>query len=149
MSTERSERKIFLVLWGALSWSLFMFLYLIHTSANVSSFMAEDYLPGGHTHSIMTITGLVALIFAYVLPRFLFRVAHTRQNGAPTLRDLWVPWILRMALAESVSLLGFILGLSSNSLDVAMPFFAVTILVYLLHFPSEANVQKWLETRRF
>ncbi|HVJ64334.1 MAG TPA: hypothetical protein VM901_03675 [Bdellovibrionota bacterium] len=149
MSTERSERKVFLVLWGALSWSLFMFFYLIYTSANVSSFMAEDYLPGGHTHSLMTITALVALIFSFVLPRFLFRVTSTRQNGVPTPRDLFVPWILRMALAESVSLFGFILGFSSNSVDVAIPFFAVTILIYLTHFPSESNLQKWIETRRF
>ncbi len=152
MAVERSSRKTFLIIWGALLWSLFLFFYLVYSSgstADGSVLINEEFLPGGQTHTMFTLISAVVLVVSFVLPRFLFHSVTSKLAATPTVNLLLVPWIMRMALGESISLFGFVLGSSSGSVDASIPFFVATLLIYALHFPSNANVTKWLETRRF
>lgn len=151
MSVTRESRKTILIMWGALLWSLFLFVYLVYTRAADldAALVNEAFLPGGQSHAVFVVMSTTILVMAFVMPRFMFRQNTSRQGTLPTVRMLFVPWVARMALAESIALLGFILGQQAGNLRVAIPFFGLTLLIYALHFPSESNVAKWLESRRF
>ncbi len=56
-----------------------------------------------------------------------------------------MPFILGMALAESVSLFGFVLGFMRAGPIVYMPFFAVGIALMLSKFPTEQRIARALE----
>jgi hypothetical protein len=47
--------------------------------------------------------------------------------------------IVAYALAETPAIFGFVLGMSSGSLEVALPFFAVSLVLFALHFPRSES----------
>jgi len=82
-----------------------------------------------------------------VAPRILLRQrsskstdesSSTRAAGA-YLNSL----ILSMALAETVAILGFVLGLRGAPVTVVMPFFVVTWILMLLRFPTQEKLDEF------
>ncbi len=55
------------------------------------------------------------------------------------------PFIVGMALAESVSLLGFVLGFLGAAETIFLPFFAVGIALQATRFPSMAAIERAFE----
>lgn len=43
--------------------------------------------------------------------------------------------IVAYALSESVAIFGFVLGMSAGNFEIAVPFFAVSLLLFAVHFP--------------
>ena len=58
------------------------------------------------------------------------------RKGSPYI----VGFILAMALAESVCILGFVLGFQGAPPMVVMPFFFVTWVQMILRFPTQAKI---------
>ena len=150
MTTTRESRKNLLIVWGVLVWSLCFLVYLVYAKgeARTSIFVSPEFLPGSTRHATFSVMAAVILIMAFALPRFLFRVMAAKRAGEPTVQMLFTPWILRMVLSMTIALIGFGLGYQSGYLKVSIPFFALTMLIYALHFPNEDNVNTWISTRR-
>jgi hypothetical protein len=71
-------------------------------------------------------------------PRFVRR----KPGGAPSGQQntYIVALILSLALAESVCILGLVLGFLGAPAMVVLPFFAVTWLLMLLRFPTQEKL---------
>ena len=50
---------------------------------------------------------------------------------------------------ESFSLFGFVLGNQNHSFTIALPFFVISIALFLRVFPSEERMREWIETKNF
>lgn len=48
--------------------------------------------------------------------------------------------IVSYALSETPAIFGFVLGMSAGSFEVALPFFAVSLLLFAIHWP---RTQSW------
>lgn len=59
------------------------------------------------------------------------------QGGADPQRAsrFFAAHIVAYALSEAVGILGFVLGMSAGNFEIAVPFFAVSLLLFAVHFP--------------
>lgn len=103
-------------------------------------------------HPLLMPLGFAALTLAFAafwVPSLLLKSAVKnipKQNGQIALSDedqyrlALNPLLIGLALAESVALLGFMLGKISGTLAMATPFFAASLLIMFFKFPSPAKV---------
>lgn len=69
------------------------------------------------------------------------RVFANPKQAATRAIMLWqTPFILSLALSESVSIYGFVLGFVGFPLPVVLPFFVVSWLLFAVRFPTESKV---------
>lgn len=76
--------------------------------------------------------------------RRLFADPEAARRVAVTLHR--VPFILGMALAESVAIFGFVLGFLGFPLPQFVPFFGVCWALMLFHFPRLGAIERAVET---
>ena len=82
--------------------------------------------------------GLMAAGGSLLAPRF---VSSTPGSAAPAQQNAYVvALILSLALAESVCILGLVLGFLGAPAEVVLPFFVVTWLLMFLRFPTQARL---------
>jgi F0F1-type ATP synthase membrane subunit c/vacuolar-type H+-ATPase subunit K len=154
MQNKKNPRQVMLIIWGAMTWSLCLFIYLVYASgqdlgAVNGELDVSPYMPGGSQHSVFMAMAVVALILSILFPRFLFKSLVSKSIEGPKAEHLFAPWIMRLALSESVALFGFILGTQTGVLSVAVPFFALCFFNFVNNFPSQGNIDKWLGSKRF
>lgn len=75
---------------------------------------------------------LGSLVASIVVPNIIFN-AQVKGNSA---NPDYVPFVLRLALNESVALFGFLIGMQTQYLAMALPFFVISIMRHLRFFPS-------------
>jgi hypothetical protein len=151
-SSTRAAWQTMQILWGALCAS-----HLILAGVLWFVRFGPDATPPEGTPPPLFLPLFGALAFgegvaSFLLPRFLFQQTLQKQNirGAPSEEQLrrllpaaQTTLILGMALCESISILGLVLGfLGAPPLHFA-PFFAAGLLLALPRFPSEA----WLRAQ--
>ncbi len=150
--------QILCILWGALfSSTLMMLLALVLTRP-------PDAQPTPILLPVLGAVGLGSAAFSVIVPKLQFRAAlrayqfPTRQIEDPSslpgsgkmlrvpvdqsavlssvLTRFQTPFILGMAMSESVALYGFVLGFTGFPLMVCMPFFLVSWALMAMRFPS-------------
>jgi hypothetical protein len=52
-----------------------------------------------------------------------------------------VPWIVRLALLESVTVMGYMIAFLKHDPGKIAPFLLISVIGFLLSFPSEDKVQ--------
>ncbi|MEO5667849.1 MAG: hypothetical protein ABIR96_07320 [Bdellovibrionota bacterium] len=88
---------------------------------------------------------LVDVAASFIVPRMLYRSLLKQGTKFP----IYTPYIVRLALTEAIGLLGFVAGTMMTSFTVAIPFFVVSILLYLKMFPSDSRFREWNESKNF
>lgn len=136
----------FKILWGALLASQAILLFLLNGNPEVqglevsTAFTTED--PQVRIFYLISIVVLMASIF---VPKFIYKTA----KGKKTLQVLFVPFILRLALNESIALFGYLAAIGTSSLAIAYPFFIVSLIRHVRLFPSAQKIKIWLESESF
>lgn len=64
---------------------------------------------------------------------------------ALALRYFMTPFVLGMALAESVSIMGFLLGYMNLTLPLVVPFFVAAVALQVGRFPTLESVEQPFE----
>lgn len=119
-----SQLGVARVLWVALFASTLIYIVVLE--------LLVDRSVTAEWQALAPMFGLAAVGAAgasVVVPRFV-------RQGAPYV----VGFILAMALAESVCILGFVLGFQGAPPTVVMPFFFVTWVLMILRFPTQAKI---------
>jgi uncharacterized membrane protein YesL len=130
-------------LWMAFVISIALFTYVLHTFGSITEPNVTPEIL--QQRNIFLGIALTELTMVYILPR----VAQKNIRKTSASRNPLLPiFIARMAVTESVSLLGFILAIQAHEPSLAYPFFGATLFVYLFLFPTEERFQKLAEMLR-
>ncbi len=91
----------------------------------------------------MVVMACVVLVISQVLPNRIYALARTRMNRAETptemdrMRALYVPFIIRCAMTEAVTLFGFVSAfVFARDSRAIVPFLIVSVLNYFRIFPA-------------
>lgn len=87
--------------------------------------------------AIFALGGLMAAGGSLLAPRF---VPEKSENAPSPQSSYLVALVLSLALAESVCILGLVLGFLGAPATVVLPFFVVTWLLMLLRFPTQERL---------
>jgi hypothetical protein len=120
------------VLWVALFASTIVYIAVLEVVSIQPQSDWQSLLP------VFALGGLMAAGGSLLAPRFVRR----KPGGAPSGQQntYIVALILSLALAESVCILGLVLGFLGAPAMVVLPFFAVTWLLMLLRFPTQEKL---------
>ncbi len=129
------------IVWAALLLSLGMYVVLSFVLAK-SRAAGELPAPLPVMQLAFGLISLSSLAVAFVLSRKLFQQAIGKEDPANLTIDkltrlAFTPWIIRMAMTESVGILGFLLSFLTGEPSSGMPFLAISALVMLTHLPNE------------
>jgi hypothetical protein len=109
--------------------------------------------PSGHPLLVpLMVISSMALAISMVLPKAFFIRAKQRLDQAgtsvPTEAELqaafFAPWVIRMAMLESISVYGFVLAMVTQAPVAFLPFGAVALLTQLSQYPSPQRIRGML-----
>ena len=121
------------VLWVALFASTLIYIAVLEVVAIEPQSGWQSLLPA------FALGGLMAAGGSLIAPRFV----PQKPRGAPSAQQnsYVVALILSLALAESVCILGLVLGFLGAPAAVVLPFFVVTWLLMFLRFPTQQKLE--------
>ncbi len=129
------------IVWGALLMSIAMYVGLSYFVRSQGG-PVPDQEQIGAIELAFAVTSLTCLIVSYFLPRKLLRDALGADD--PQTLELtkltakaFAPWIIRMALSESVAIFGLLIVLISHQPQKILPFAVLATLAMLTAAPSE------------
>lgn len=97
---------------------------------------------------------LVSIVLSFVLPNLLFQaVLKNPATAGQSLEqrivgNYFVAQLMRWALIESVTILGFVHSIQNKHSQLFYPLFAISLVLYLLSRPSEDAVRKRIQEAR-
>jgi hypothetical protein len=141
-----------MIIWGALLMSQLMYVMVaLQVSNRVNPNAAATTADPGVLKFPLSLAALAAFTAAIFIPRILLKSSANRLNtdNAP-LKDLMKafmpPFIVRLALFEGVTLLGFVLVIAGREpLITMLPFLGASMIGFILNFPNEAKVRNMLK----
>ncbi len=165
-------RRLLKILWFALFGSQILLIYLISALPSPAGLGASTpWFSTDPAHVPFYGVAVAVLLTGLLLPRFIFKNSLKRaREGLPpesldpqaaatwiqmmqaaspedrALMALYVPFLLRLALVEAVALFGFVVAQTAQSAPLAVPFFAASLGVFVMNFPKEDKVDKWIES---
>lgn len=133
------------ILWAALAATQLMLVFV----ATIQQPPAQP-LDDTMRFALMAVAG-GTLFLAFVLPQMFgkqLRAGFEKQgravDGIPLpeiAQKAIVPFIIRCALLDSVTVMGFLLSFMSGDMTYVMAFAAIALVGFALTFPSERNVR--------
>ena len=132
------------IIWGALLGSHFLYGLGLYVIIKQSAGATEEVSPG--LLPIICSIGIVLFFAAIYLPRFFLKKEKKHVPSNSRIEDLIpkfiAPFVIRLALFEAVALMGFCLAFMTKEMQFYYPFAAVSIVAYILNFPTEEKIQK-------
>lgn len=132
--TPAEQLGMFRVLWAALFVSTLIYIVVLELTTVESGADWQSLAP------MFALGGLGAAGASILAPRFVRR----KPSGEPTSARAAVPYlvalILALALAETVCILGLVLGFLGAPPSVVMPFFVVTWILMIVRFPTKEKL---------
>ena len=93
----------------------------------------------------------MALAIAMILPKALFLRAKVKLDAGPQppsdqqlMTNFFTPWVIRMAMLESISIYGFVLAMKSQAPIAFVPFGALSILTQVSQYPTPQRMRDML-----
>jgi hypothetical protein len=134
------------IIWVALFFSLFMYAVMLTGPAgggNPFSFGFPDF--SNPFEMAVTVAVLPPLLLAVVIPNFLIKAQKSKVTPETTIAEIYrlahVPWVIRLALIESVTVTGFAIAVMKHNPGKIVPFLIISVIGFLLSFPSDDKVQ--------
>lgn len=107
----------------------------LSTDLNSSDIVRPDVL-------LFVVMGLVNAVASWILPKLIAKAACKKlppvRNEAEVLKRAFAPLIIRLALAEAVTLMGFVAAEMQSKTIIMLPFMLITLMIFLLSFPTYA-----------
>lgn len=129
------------IVWVALLLSLGIYAVIAYTVAKQVANGAQ-LAPLPAMQMAFAMISLSSVTVAYVLSRKLLKQAIGTDDPATLpvaklARLAFTPWILRMAMTESVGIFGLLMAMLTGQPSSGLPFLIVSALVMLTHLPNE------------
>jgi hypothetical protein len=133
------------ILWAILLFSVFNLLLVLNfmTPENPQEFGDKtpyrEFFNNSYSQ-ILLASAFVAALLSFFLP---FWIGPQTRGPTKTVRG-FVPLIIRLALAESVSLIGFALAQTYKSSSIIYPFIGMSVFLFLLSFPTQERLESFV-----
>jgi hypothetical protein len=121
------------LLWGALFLSTLVYIAVLELTHIESGADWQSLAP------IFASAGVGVAGASLIAPRFVR--TPSSESAPPKAHSYLVALILSLALAESVCILGLVLGFLGAPPIVVMPFFFVTWALMIIRFPTQAKLE--------
>ncbi len=135
------------IVWGAMLASIgFHVGFGFFASTQMGPAPAADTAQLGVMELAFAVTSLGCLAVSYLLPKKMLQQAMDKEDPATIeLSQLatksFTPWILRMALSETVAIFGLLLVMMSHQMSKMIPFVVLGGLSMLTAIPSERAIR--------
>lgn len=138
------------IIWGGLLGAQIVYAtalrFVLSTSGPLEGFVNEFILP------LFSTVGLINCFIAVYFPRYLLSIEKAKLLKIPgsgakniDINELVnfyrTPFIIRMALFESVTLLGFGVSFVNKNFELMIPFISVSVAAFILIFPTEEKIR--------
>ncbi|MCB0389862.1 MAG: hypothetical protein KDD58_01155 [Bdellovibrionales bacterium] len=154
MKVNTTSHNIFFVptiLWIAMLFTVFIYNFIIistvHGLDNINfsiDFSHEMTTP-------ITAIAFLVLVSSYVLPNFLIKQTLKRfkiKDDHTSLNQiLFVPFILRLVMLESIAIFGFVLSIIQKNGSIFY-FSFIAIVGFLFNFPTEKKWINWIRKNK-
>ena len=135
------------IIWGALLFSVALYVGLAFF---VQLPPAAAGAPQQPFELIFAVAALGSLGASYFVPQLLIKQLAKPPTDAPLdekklARLLMTPWIVRLALCESVAVLGLMLAFVSQQPMKIVPFAALSALAMLTAMPTETALRRAID----
>lgn len=139
---QKLRHQNLIIIWGAL-----LFSQIIYGA--VLLFMIDDFElanePSEALVPILSSVALIALFAGYFLPKKLIGAQKLDLSQGQSLDELCqaiaAPFIMRLALFDSVTVMGFVLAFTTGEVKYFYPFALVGIFSHLTNFPSPERIK--------
>jgi hypothetical protein len=134
--------NIFILLWAAILWSCVVFVGVATFQVKGSFFSPEAFISEGPISFIYFALAASLFIAALKLPSMILK----GMSIDPTMpmeeleKKFFVPFIIRIVLFESATLLGFVLTITSQK-NLILPFFILSLIGFLMNIPSRNKIR--------
>ena len=131
------------IIWFALLLSNLMLVFVASTILRPGEAPAEI----GFLRVIFGMIALINATLAFVLPKIFLRIQSKRMPIDPSgplekiVVQVGTGLVIRLALLESVTLMGFVLATVSHNLPSMFPFAGFAIFGVLANYPTESKVR--------
>ena len=139
---SNSGLNIFIILWAAILWSCVVFVGVATFQVKGPFFSLDAFLNEGPISFYYILIALTLFVSAFKIPNIMFK--GTRVEPGTPMEDLekkyFVPFVVRIALFEACTLLGFALSITTQK-NLVLPFFILSIIGFLMNIPSRNKVR--------
>ncbi|MFK5922573.1 MAG: hypothetical protein QM496_10370 [Verrucomicrobiota bacterium] len=126
----KQVKLVWWFVWGALTMSALMYLVLLQTGESEAD---PDYSDSG-LRSILMMVSLVSVMISFAVHFFITKRMVAKREGVAVMKAL-TPFIVSLALAESVAIYGLLLGMQGEDFTNYIPFFVISFFTLLLIAP--------------
>lgn len=129
------------MLWFAMLFSCGLLLFIqfsryeFSTDLSMDDILRPDVL-------LFVVMGFMNAFASWFLPKLIAKASGKKlpppQNEGDVLKRAIAPFIIRLALAEAVTLMGFAAANLQEKSLLMLPFVFITLMIFLLSFPSYA-----------
>ncbi len=147
--TQESGNPIFVakMLWGLMFFTPVIFFIILYSQYGMGSgsFEREDFeQPQVLMFVILALANATA---SWFLPTFILRSVAKKLPAAKSEDELFKrsfpPYIISLALAEAVSLMGFVAANMIEKTMLIIPFVLLTATIFLARFPTNTLFRNW------
>lgn len=132
--TPAEQLGMFRVLWAALFVSTLIYIVVLELTTVESGADWQSLAP------MFALGGLGAAGASVLAPRFVRKRPPAEPTSTQAAAPYLVALILALALAETVCILGLVLGFLGAPPSVVMPFFVVTWILMIVRFPTKEKL---------
>lgn len=133
---QQNPKFILTIIWGALLFSMFLYLYIVETM------VPSDNVAAPELDLMFQILAGIGIICAFV-SQFFFQKAIKTINAAlesrlsreSGIQKAFPMLIISWAIGESIAVFGLVLGFNGMNMDRVYSFFAAAILLHLFRHP--------------
>lgn len=146
---QQNPHLVMKILWAALAGTQLLLVFI----ANMQPRPVDPVFTDTIKYTLMMVA-VGTLFAAFALPMFLGKSvrANLEKQGKSVdampleqvAQKAIVPFILRCAFLDSVTIMGFLLSFMSGDMTYVFGFAAVALVGFALSFPSERNVRGFL-----
>lgn len=143
---QRSRTPI--IIWGALIWSMVVYIFVGYQNAK-DRVPVESFIQDQRSH-ILLLAALAAIVIGFFLSQ---RIISYNRHYVPTLpadqrttqaiSSFMVPFLIRMAVLESLGLMGLIMTMNTGDFMAVAGLSGITIIGQILLFPSPSRIANW------
>lgn len=155
MTTPSTAPKVTVLksIWGALFFSQMLYLAVLHFQLKPLEGgipLNTQWLPNLQDPMELGLfaASIGLLVASFMVPQILARASGQKPGVQPATppdtvpQALFAPFIIRLALLEAICMQGFVLAFVKRTPNLILPFFTVSLLLFLKNFPSDVEKVK-------
>ncbi len=141
------------IVWFALVLSQFLYVFIAAQNGGEWDLSSVGIGPDftDQTQGTLAIVAFGNFVLAWIIPEFVLKSIRPKlaANLSPqaVLRSAFAPLIMRLAILESVTLLGFVIAYLSHQPAKILPFMALSLTGFIKCFPTEDRMRSFLQPR--